>query len=218
MNSRKKFIIISSFLCFCLSIVNIPALITTSDIISFANMSNSNQDTNYNTDKQNEPIEGEEDNIIEDSGNFAAENDLEEQAVEPPILQLSQLPKVNVIATGYTAGPESTGKTPDDEYYGITSTGVEVRRDFYSTIAADPTVFPYGTILYIPGYGFGVVADCGGAIKGNRLDLFFNTLTDVYEQWGKKEVDVFIIERGAGHVDEATMEVLNSRRTNTAMR
>ena len=44
--------------------------------------------------------------------------------------------------------------------------GVKVKRDLYSTVAADLNVFPIGTILFIPEYGFGVVADKGGAIKG----------------------------------------------------
>ena len=71
-----------------------------------------------------------------------------------------------------------------------------VKRDLYSTVAADLNVFPIGTILFIPGYGYGVVADKGGAIKGNRVDLFFNTVDDVYDQWGKKEIDVYVIEEG----------------------
>src|SRR5699024_10213463 len=52
-------------------------------------------------------------------------------------IDFSQYPTKRVIATGYTAGVESTGKTPDHPQYGITYSGVEVRRDLYSTIAAD---------------------------------------------------------------------------------
>ncbi|WP_338471937.1 3D domain-containing protein [Niallia sp. XMNu-256] len=133
----------------------------------------------------------------------AATQSMEEQ------LDLAKYPKKKMIATGYTAGIESTGKSPNHPEYGITYSGVMVKRDLYSTIAADLTVFPIGTILFIPGYGFGVVADKGGAIKGNRVDLFFNTVDDVYSQWGKKEIDVYVIEEGNGTLTEADLQVLN---------
>ncbi|HHY22449.1 MAG TPA: hypothetical protein GX525_11380 [Bacilli bacterium] len=114
-----------------------------------------------------------------------------------------------VVATGYTAGYESTGKKPGHPAYGITYSGVQVRRDLYSTIAADPKIFPIGTILFIPGYGYGVVADTGSAIKGKRIDLYYNTVEDVYEQWGKKEVEVFLVKKGEGKLTEEELTALN---------
>ncbi len=122
---------------------------------------------------------------------------------------LSRYPRINVTATGYYAGVESTGKTPSHPGYGITYSGVKVRRDHFSTIAADPSVFPLGTILYIPGYGYGVVSDTGSAIKGHIIDLYFETKEDVYKQWGKKKVDVYIIREGNGSVTEEMMNDLN---------
>ncbi|MBR2569822.1 MAG: hypothetical protein IKE34_11645, partial [Paenibacillus sp.] len=59
--------------------------------------------------------------------------------------------QVNVTATGYTAGEESTGKRPGHPAYGITYSGVKVKRGYVSTVAADLAVFPLGSILYIPG-------------------------------------------------------------------
>ncbi|HEX6923373.1 MAG TPA: 3D domain-containing protein [Bacillales bacterium] len=125
----------------------------------------------------------------------------------------SQYPSKVVVATGYTAGVESTGKTPDHPAYGITYSGVKVRRDLYSTVAADPSVFPIGTILYIPGYGFGVVADTGSAIKGNELDLYFRTVEDVYDEWGKKKLEVYVIRKGDGQLTRETMKQLNKKNT-----
>jgi 3D (Asp-Asp-Asp) domain-containing protein len=121
----------------------------------------------------------------------------------------SQYPKKTVVATGYTAGFESTGKHPNHPQYGITFSGVKVKRDLYSTIAADTRVFPIGTILFIPGYGFGVVADTGSAIKGNKIDLYYETVEAVYEQWGKKTVDVYIIRMGEGRLTEDELIALN---------
>lgn len=124
---------------------------------------------------------------------------------------LAQYPKVRVVATGYYAGYESTGKTPSHPSYGITYSGVKVRRDTYSTIAADLKLFPLGTILYIPGYGYGVVADKGGAIRGKKIDLYFETKQDVYKQWGKRTVDVYVVHRGKGKVTETMMKALNEK-------
>lgn len=124
-------------------------------------------------------------------------------------LDLTQYEKASVLATGYTAGIESTGKTPEHPLYGITYSGVKVKRDLYSTIAADLNVYPIGTIIWIPDYGYGVVADKGGAIKGNRLDLYYETVQDVYDQWGKRELDVYIIKKGTGYLTEAELTALN---------
>src|SRR5690606_22559010 len=99
-------------------------------------------------------------------------------------------------------GYESTGKHPGHPEFGITYSGVRVKRDLYSTVAADLDIFPIGTILFIPGYGYGVVADKGGAIKGNRLDLYFETVDDVYKNWGKKKVEVYIVKKGDGTLTE----------------
>jgi 3D (Asp-Asp-Asp) domain-containing protein len=125
----------------------------------------------------------------------------------------SKYPTKKVIATGYTAGIESTGKQPDDPSYGITYSGVKVKRDLYSTIAADLDVFPLGTILFIPGYGYGVVADIGGAIKGNRLDLYYETVPDVYNNWGKKQLDVYVVEVGEGKLSEEQLDRLNNNKS-----
>lgn len=121
----------------------------------------------------------------------------------------SQYPKKTVIATGYTAGFESTGKNAGHPEYGITYSGVKVKRDLFSTVAADLSVFPIGTILFIPEYGYGVVADKGGAIKGNSLDLYYKTVEDVYKLWGKKKIDIYVIQEGNGKLTEEKLQALN---------
>ena len=121
----------------------------------------------------------------------------------------SQYPTHTVTATGYTAGEESTGKTPEHPAYGITYSGVKVKRDLYSTIAADTSVFPIGSVLFIPEYGFGVVADTGSAITGKRIDLYYDTVNDVYNEWGKKTLDVYLIEKGDGTLTEEMLLTLN---------
>lgn len=119
---------------------------------------------------------------------------------------------LKVTATGYTAGYESTGKTSKHPQYGITYSGVKVRRDknSVSTIAADPKVLPLGSILYIPDYGYAVVADTGSAIKGRKIDLYFATTKQVYKEWGKKTVVVQLIKRGNGKCTESMLKNLGN--------
>lgn len=57
------------------------------------------------------------------------------------------------------------------------------------TIAADPSVYPFGTVMYIPGYGYGTVQDVGGAIKGQHIDLFFKS-HETATKWGKQQKQV----------------------------
>lgn len=62
------------------------------------------------------------------------------------------------------------------------------------TVAADTRYYPFGTRMHIPGYGFGVVEDRGGAIKGpRRLDVFFNSHREAL-RWGRQRLSVEIVK------------------------
>lgn len=84
-------------------------------------------------------------------------------------------------ATAYSGGwGTSSGRTPRRVVGGL------------STIAVDPSFIPMGSKVYVEGYGYAVAADTGTAIKGNKIDLYFNS----YEEscrWGLKQVNVTII-------------------------
>lgn len=56
--------------------------------------------------------------------------------------------------------------------HGLTATGTTVTPG--RTIAVDPKVIPYGTEVYIEGYGWRVAEDCGGSVKGNHIDVAVN--------------------------------------------
>ncbi len=73
---------------------------------------------------------------------------------------------------------------------GYTASGTRAR---YGAIATDPRYIPLGTKMYIPGYGFCVAEDTGGAIKGNIIDLYMNSVAQCY-QWGRRNVEVYILE------------------------
>lgn len=59
--------------------------------------------------------------------------------------------------------------------------------------AVDPGVIPLGTKLYVEGYGYAVAGDTGGAIRGNRIDLVFDTLEECL-RFGRREVVVYVVE------------------------
>lgn len=69
---------------------------------------------------------------------------------------------------------------------GVTASGTVATR---GTIAADPSVYPFGTKIEVPGYGTGTVQDIGGAIKGAHIDLWFPTHEDAIA-WGAKKLKV----------------------------
>lgn len=101
-----------------------------------------------------------------------------------------------MIATAYDLSYASTGKLPGMDGYGITKSGTKAR---VGTVAVDPTIIPLGTKLYIEyadgsgAYGYATAEDTGSAIKGYRVDLFFNTYQECIE-FGRRRVVVYILE------------------------
>ena len=99
-------------------------------------------------------------------------------------------------ATAYDLSFQSCGKRPGDRGYGITASGTHAKP---GTVAVDPRVIPLGTRMYIESadgsfvYGYCVAEDTGGAIKGNKVDLFFNTTSECY-QFGRRSVNVYILD------------------------
>ncbi len=92
--------------------------------------------------------------------------------------------------TAYTAGYESTGKTPEHPAYGITASGAEVKEGI--TVASDWDVLPVGSKVYIEDVGFRWVEDKGGAVKGQHVDIYMDDLGQALE-WGVQEKRVYLI-------------------------
>ena len=69
---------------------------------------------------------------------------------------------------------------------GVTASGSTAK---HGTIAADTSKLPFGSVIYIPGYGYGRVEDRGGAIKGAKLDLWFSSHEKALK-WGRKKMKV----------------------------
>jgi 3D (Asp-Asp-Asp) domain-containing protein len=93
---------------------------------------------------------------------------------------------LKMSATGYdpspaTIGPGATGRT---------RTG---RRATYGIVAVDPRVIPLNSLVYVEGYGFAIAADTGGAIKGNKIDLCFDSRSKAL-RFGRKSVRVHVLK------------------------
>ena len=94
-------------------------------------------------------------------------------------------------ATAYDASPMDNGI-----WAGKTSTGMPL---VYGVIAVDPRVIPYGTKMYIESvdgqyiYGYAIAGDCGGAIKGKKVDLFFPSRSTCY-QFGRRDVNIYFMD------------------------
>ena len=82
------------------------------------------------------------------------------------------------------------GSCCNDEWAGVTATGAPLVEG--DTIAVDPTVIPYGTKVIINGHIF-TATDCGGAIKGNRIDVFVNDHNRA-NQLGVYYTDVYVLK------------------------
>ncbi len=85
---------------------------------------------------------------------------------------------MRVVATAYTGhNKTATGTTPK-----------------WGTISVDPSIIPYGTKVYIPQFDKVFIAeDCGGAIKGNKIDIYMENESKVYN-WGRKSIDIYVIK------------------------
>jgi 3D (Asp-Asp-Asp) domain-containing protein len=108
-----------------------------------------------------------------------------------------------ILALALTIPPvhaEVTAYAPLDNVSGIcanedattTATGTYPT---WGTVAVDPRKIPYGTWLYIPGYGLGKAVDTGGYLRRNpnhHLDLYHDTYHQAMA-WGRKHMDVYII-------------------------
>ncbi|MER2079282.1 ubiquitin-like domain-containing protein [Psychrobacillus psychrotolerans] len=90
-----------------------------------------------------------------------------------------------VTATAYTAYCNGCS--------GVTATGMNLKNNpNLKVIAVDPSVIPLGSKVWVEGYGHAVAGDTGGAIKGNKIDLFMASKSQAYD-FGRKKVRVKVL-------------------------
>ncbi|GEM_PF-3214937 len=84
---------------------------------------------------------------------------------------------INVVARAYCLG-------------GFTSRGNPTR---VGVVAVDPRIIPFGSRIFIPGYGWGTALDTGGAIQGNSIDIWMPTYSQCM-QWGVRSLTIKIVK------------------------
>ena len=93
-------------------------------------------------------------------------------------------------STAYTLSFSCTGRHPGDPLFGVTASGMMAQ---VGVVAVDTRYIPFHTRMYIEGYGFAVAGDRGGAIRGYKVDVFFDTMAQAL-QWGRRHnVRVWIL-------------------------
>ena len=111
--------------------------------------------------------------------------------VHPPTVMAGSTPmsyvrKMRVWATWYDAS--HGGKPRSSPAYGLTALGVQATQGI---MAVDPSVIPYRTRAWVPGYGVAVAMDTGGGIRGNMIDLAFDE--DAPKTWTTRYVDIYLL-------------------------
>ena len=92
----------------------------------------------------------------------------------------------SMSATAYTADPAENGGNTS----GRTAIGLKIG---HGVVAVDPRIIPLGTRLFVEGYGHAVAADVGGAIKGHRIDLGYDSKRKM-RKFGRRKVNVHILD------------------------
>lgn len=109
----------------------------------------------------------------------------QDKVVQSTVVEPASGQELMVTATAYTAYCEGCS--------GTTAIGIDLRSNpNQKVIAVDPNIIPLGSKVWVEGYGEAIAGDTGGAIKGNKIDVFIPTRNEAL-QWGRKQVKLKIL-------------------------
>lgn len=151
------------------------------------------------TEVEQEGVEGIKENLyqlIYENGELVEKKLIQETISQEPVDKIVKkgIKEETIVASrgsNSRSGNSTHMKVVATAYAGdgITSTGTKPK---WGTIAVDPKVIPYGTKVYIPQFDMTFTAeDCGGAIKGNKIDIFMLSDSQCYS-WGRRTIDIYI--------------------------
>ncbi|WP_099302387.1 3D domain-containing protein [Bacillus sp. Marseille-P3800] len=149
--------------------------------------SSSNESTESSSSEASQPSssnESTESSSSEASQSSSSNESTESSSSEPT--QSDSATTMNVEATAYTAFCEGCS--------GVTYTGIDLRANpNQKVIAVDPSVIPLGSTVYVEGYGEAIAGDIGGAITGNKIDLFMPEQQDALN-FGRQNLTIHVYE------------------------
>ncbi len=122
-------------------------------------------------------------------GKEIARKEISRERVKKPVAKI-----IHKSTVGTIAGAEYSRKFTVKAYSytggGTTASGLPAA---VGRIAVDPRVIPLGTKVYVEGYGFATAADTGGNIKGNTIDVYYNSESQC-RQWGCRYITIYILK------------------------
>lgn len=145
--------------------------------------------------------------VVKENGIEVSRNMMSEKTIKEPTKKIVAVGTKVMTASVSRGTNSSEAPTGGKEFYvtataytaycngcsGITATGVNLKSNpNLKVIAVDPSVIPLGSKVWVEGYGYAVAGDTGGAIKGNKIDLFMSSKSEAYD-FGRKKVRVKIL-------------------------
>ncbi|SDO28597.1 Uncharacterized conserved protein YabE, contains G5 and tandem DUF348 domains [Psychrobacillus sp. OK028] len=145
--------------------------------------------------------------VVKENGKEVSRNMVSEKTVKKPTEKIVAVGTKVVTASVSRGTNSSAAPTGGKEFYvtataytaycngcsGVTATGIDLKSNpNLKVIAVDPSVIPLGSKVWVEGYGYAVAGDTGGAIKGNKIDLFVPSKSQAYD-FGRKKVRVKVL-------------------------
>ncbi|WP_391118821.1 ubiquitin-like domain-containing protein [Psychrobacillus sp. L3] len=145
--------------------------------------------------------------VIKENGKEVSRNVVSEKIIKEPTKKVVAVG--TKIVTASVSRGENSSSTPSggSEFYvtataytaycngctGVTTSGLNLKSNpDLKVIAVDPSVIPLGSKVWVEGYGYAVAGDTGGAIKGNKIDLFMPSKSQAYD-FGRKKVRIKVL-------------------------
>lgn len=116
---------------------------------------------------------------------------VEEPVKEETAKEVKQVKETSESSEVFNLGTHMVVESTSYCQGSVTATGTKAR---WGVIAVDPNIIPFGTKVYIPQFDKVFIAeDTGGAIKGNKIDIFMEDSNDAIN-WGRRNIDIYILK------------------------
>ena len=137
-------------------------------------------DEYFNSVSESNTLVGESNTLVGESETQMIRTDEREADIKP----------IEVVATAYCSCAQCCGVWAENRENGIVYTASGAITQAGHTIAVDTSVIPFGSVVLIDGIQY-VAEDTGGAIQGNRIDIYFDSHDEAL-QFGIQKLTVYV--------------------------